>query len=338
MDIAWLQNEARSIHGIFEGLFYPFVTVLLLLGVVVDYFKVSIGGVPGTVQLVGRAFVAALLLHAYPEITNALASVADALAAKVGDLSQIKKVLDATGDRLDDFSWSWTSAKGLMLTGISFITFFLFYLSVYIANAGVVYVWVLAYVFSPLLIALYVLPATAGATKMLFQSIFEVSAWKVVWSTMAALLWSTALVDISKTGDDISALTLVSYNLMLAVSLLLTPIVVKALISGGLTSVVGSMVGMAAGAAALNPGALAPKLMKAGVRKSAGFAGTQVARGFNFIKDRVSDGISNLKPTSVKKKTPPKWHSEIPPPTEPPLFLKNRLAREGASRNKDAKK
>jgi hypothetical protein len=291
---------------------------------------------PGALQLAGRAFIAAILLHAYPEITNALASVSDALSAKIGDLSQIKKVLGAMGDRLDQLSWSWTSAKGLMLTGISFATFFLFYLSVYIANAGVVYVWVLAYVFSPLLIALYVLPATAGATKALFQSIVEVSAWKVVWSTMAALLWSTALVDITKTGDDISALTLVSYNLMLAVSLLFTPIVVKALISGGLSSMAGSMVGMAAGAAALNPGALATKVAKGGIKKGAGFAASQAARGFNFLKEKVSSGVSNIKHPSKKK--PPHWHSEVPPPTEPPLFLKNRLAKEEAARAKKSAK
>ena len=48
---------------------------------------------------------------------------------------------------------------------ISFVTFFLLYISVYIADAAITYAWVLLYVFSPLFTALYVLPVTSGATK-----------------------------------------------------------------------------------------------------------------------------------------------------------------------------
>jgi hypothetical protein len=72
---------------------------------------------------------------------------------------------------------------------LSFLTFFILYFSIHIADSFYIYVWVMLYVFSPLLIALYVLPVTASATSGLFRSLIEVASWKIVWSVIATLLW-----------------------------------------------------------------------------------------------------------------------------------------------------
>ena len=39
VDFMWLSQEARQIHAIFQNVFYTFVTVLLLIGVMLEYFK-----------------------------------------------------------------------------------------------------------------------------------------------------------------------------------------------------------------------------------------------------------------------------------------------------------
>lgn len=338
MDLSWLQNEAKTIHAIFEGIFYSFCTVLVLVAVVTEYFKIPLGGTPSFAQLIGRVFVAALLLHAFPEITNTVADLTDALASKVGNLSEIKLVVNSLGDRFADLSWSWTSVRQMAIVIVSYLTFFLVYISVYLASAGVLYVWVLLYVFSPLLIALYVHPATAGATKALFRALFEVSAWKITWAVLAALLWSTARMDISK-ADDLSLLTLISYNLLLAISVLLTPIIVSALFTKGVTSMTSSMLGMAAGAAVMSPGALTMKTAgksKVGLK----YAGNAAVKGYSAFKSGVSSASSRLSAASHAKKTsgvttssPPRWHNQIPPPTEPPAWLSRKLDRE-QKRNK----
>src|ERR1035438_1208066 len=118
--------------------------------------------------------------------------------------------------------------EGLMLA-VSFIAFFILYLSVHLADACMIYTWTLCYVFSPILIALFVLPQTAGATRALYRAIIEVSFWKIVWSVLATLLWSAALSDINKPGTDISFISAICFNLMLAFSLAVTPKVVHAL-------------------------------------------------------------------------------------------------------------
>jgi hypothetical protein len=333
MDLSWLQNEAKTIHAIFEGIFYSFCTVLVLVAVVTDYFKIPLGGTPSFVQLIGRVFVAALLLHAFPEITNAVADFTDSLAAKVGNLAEIKHVVNTLGDRFSDLSWSWTSVRQMAVVVVSYLTFFLVYISVYLASAGVLYVWVLLYVFSPLMIALYVHPATAGATKALFRSLFEVSAWKITWATLAALLWSTARMDISK-ADDLSLLTLISYNLLLAISVLLTPIVVSALFSKGITAMTSSMLGMAAGAAVMSPGALT---MKSAAKSKDGlkFTGSAIGKGYGAAKGGIASVASRFSGSSSKKSAPktrssqpPRWHNQIPPPKEPPPWLAKKLEQE----------
>ncbi len=68
MDISWISSQAKEIHTFFVSIFYILATLLLLIGVLLEYFKMPIGGVPATSQLVGRALVAAILLVAYPEI------------------------------------------------------------------------------------------------------------------------------------------------------------------------------------------------------------------------------------------------------------------------------
>lgn len=253
-DMTWLATEAQKIHMLFQGAFYVLITLLLVLGVVLEYFKMPLGELPSFSQLVGRAVIAAILLHSYPSITNAIADVADAVSSQLGDLNNYQLVLDRMGDKLGEFSWSWVSFKETVMLIISFLTFFLLYFSLHIAQAFYLYTWTLLYVFAPILTALYVLPATAGATKALFRSLIEVASWKIVWSVIATLLWSSALSDLNKPGMDVSFLTAISFNIILAGSLLLTPFVVHALAGSGLATMTRNVGALAIGGLAITPG------------------------------------------------------------------------------------
>lgn len=252
-DLAWLATESQKIHQIFSSYFYLMVTVLLSVGVMIEYFKWPVGGVPSFGTLVGRALIAALILHAYPEITNTIADITDAVAQKLGDLNDFKLILDRMGDKLGELSWSWVSFKETIMLIISFLTFFLLYFSIHIADSFYIYVWVMLYVFSPLLIALYVLPQTAGATKALFRSLIEVASWKIVWSVIATLLWNSALSEINKDGSQVSFLSAIGFNIILAGSLLLTPFIVHALAGHGLAQMGKDLGSLAIGGMTISP-------------------------------------------------------------------------------------
>ncbi|MGE4107746.1 MAG: hypothetical protein AB7F66_11065 [Bacteriovoracia bacterium] len=290
-DLNWLAQEAKQIHAIFNGMFYGLASLLLVLGVVIEYFKLPLGGVPWIPQLIGRTLVAAILLNSYPEVTNSLSDVTDALVSQIGNYNDFHLVLDKMGDKLSEFTFSWTSVKETLMLGFSFITFFLLYISVYIANAGVIFVWVLLFIFSPILIALFILPSTAVATKALYRSLFEVCAWKIVWAVLAALLWSSALGEMNKPEHNINFLTVIAYNLILAASLLFTPIVVTALTSKGMASMASSMMGMAAGAALFNPG----KLATATVKKGASTGSEAVGSGYSQLKENYFQDTNKKK-------------------------------------------
>lgn len=272
-DLSWLAQEARSIHAVFESVFYGLAVVLVLIGVISEYFKLPMGGMAFTPELIGRVLIAALLLHSFPEVTNTLSDITDALANRIGDYNNFNLVTSRMKEKLDTMVWSWAAVKDSIIMLFAFVTFFILYLSVFITNAGVIYVWTILYVFSPILIAFFILPATAGATKALYRTLFEVCMWKIAWATLAALLWSSALSDMNKT--DINFLTVISFNLILALSLLATPIVVSALASKGLSSMASSAIGTAAMAATFSPTLVVKKGVSMGVS-----AGTGAAKSF----------------------------------------------------------
>jgi hypothetical protein len=253
LDMTWLASEAQKLHGIFQGAFFSLVTVLLLLAIVLDYFRIPLGGAPGFSTLVARCLIATMLLIAMPEIMNAVANITDAIAHEVGNLNNFKLVLSRMGDKLKTLSWSWTSIKDMVTLMISFLSFFILYITVYFADAAFLYSWTLIYVFSPIILALFVLPVTSGATSAMFRSMIEVSLWKIVWASMAALLWSTALSDINKPEYHIDFLTAIVVNLMLALSVLLTPLLVRSLFGAGVSGAASAIQGMAMAGAALTP-------------------------------------------------------------------------------------
>ncbi len=164
MDTQWLATEAKTLHDTFNGLFFTMVATLLISGVIIEYFKLPLGGMPQFTHLVGRVFIASLLLIAVPEVMNLLASITDTIVNQIGSMNEYKLVLARLGERLKTLSWSWVSIKDLTLTVISFLTFFLLYITVYLADAFFLFAWMLLYIMSPVLTALFVLPATAGAT------------------------------------------------------------------------------------------------------------------------------------------------------------------------------
>lgn len=244
MDISWISSQAKEIHSFFVSIFYSLAVLLLLIGVLIDYFKLPIGGVPAFQQLVGRALVAAILLVAYPQVSNWIAAIADSVSEHLGSINHYQNVLKSAGSSLKDHSWSWTSLGDTLLSAVAILAYFILYLTVFFFDAAIVYCLVLLYIFSPVMIAFYILPQTASLTGGLFRTLFEIAAWKIVWSVLGTLLWSTALHNFEAKGENF--ITLLALTLMLALSILLTPLVVRNLISGALSNIASQTAGLAA--------------------------------------------------------------------------------------------
>jgi hypothetical protein len=278
MDTTWLSSQAQTLHNVFGNLFYLFMTVLLLIGVILEYFKFAIGGTPQFSVLVGRCFIAALLLVALPEVMDLLAKFTDSVVKDLGAFNVMHDVLQALGLKCKSLTWSWVGLKDLVMVAISALSFFALYVTVYVGDAIFVYSWILLYVMSPVLIALYVLPATAGATSALFKSLIHVCAWKILWCVLCSLMWSFALSDINKPDSSVNFLTAILVNLMLAISVLMVPKVTSGFLSGGISGVADGIGNTLMNAASLTPSSVAQNAMKP-VRETKNF-GKQALMGF----------------------------------------------------------
>ena len=268
MDMTWLATQAKQLHDFFSSIFYLTVTVLLLFGVVLNFFKMSMGHVPEFMQLLARAVLAALILAALPEIMNILADTTDQMASQIGQLNNIHLVLAKMSEKLHTLTWSWVNVKDSLLLLISFVSFFFVYGSVYIIDAMFSFTWTVLYVFSPLLIAAFTLPSTAQATRGLFQSLIEVCLWKICWAAMAALLWSYAYSQINAPDFDVDFLTAIFLNLLLAFSVVLTPVIVKSLVNGGMAGAATVMGGALLATATMTPQGMIGHA-KSGIKKTA---------------------------------------------------------------------
>lgn len=275
MDISWISTQAREIHTFFVSIFYLLTTILLLLGVLTDYFKMPIGGTPSFTQLVGRALIATILLIAYPEISNTVAAISDAVADRLGSLNSFTNVMKSAGVALKQHSWSWTSVGDTLLSVVAYGAYLILYITVFFFDAAIVYSLTLLYIFSPLMIAFYILPSTSSMTSGLFRTLFEVAAWKIVFAVLGTLLWSTALNDFSNSGKG-NFITLVALTLMLAFSILMTPVVVRSIISGTVANIATQTAGLAA--MALSAGFLTPTALAALTGKGAKSAAISTAK------------------------------------------------------------
>ncbi len=297
MDINWLATEAKTLHVIFSNMFFALVTTFLVIGVVLEFFKISMGSMPQFPQIVARVFIASMLLIAIPEIMNTLALVTDAMTKEIGQFLEFKHVLEKLSDKFGQMSWSWVSIKDSVIILISYLSFFLFYISVYLADAFFLYSWMLIYVFSPLLIAFYIFPMTANATTMLFKSLIEVCAWKIVWCVMSALLWSMALSDINNPEHGINFLTVIILNLMLAFSVIMTPKITAAFLGGGVSSVASSVGSKVFSDLVITPAKalVASKLTTDGMRKAMDSKPKRQAKPGAHVKNGVnaSNGSQN---------------------------------------------
>jgi hypothetical protein len=318
MDSTWLAQEAQQLHSIFQNAFFAMLSAFMVLAVVMEFFKLPLGNSPAFMTLVGRALIATLLLIALPEIMNFVADATDSIAKDIGDLNNFHLVLSKLGEKLKTLSFSWTSLRDVITVLISFLSFFALYITVYFADAAFLYCWTLIYVFSPLILALYIFPQTAGATTAMFKSILEVSLWKICWAVMAALLWSTALSDINTPQANINWLTSIVLNLMLMVSILMTPKLVRALLSGGISELASGVQGAVMSAASLTPPVALAKA-KSGLMflpsKAGGFAKKQAAKGTK----KAVDGVKNSAyAQNLMKKFPTKKSPTNPPAPKKP--------------------
>jgi hypothetical protein len=237
MDLTWLATEAKTLHAVFQNMFYSFILALFVIGIIIELFKIPLGGTPEISQLFSRLMLSVIIMVAVPEVMNLLADLSDSLVAQLGSFNDYQHVKERLREQLSQITMSWVSIKDLILLLIGLVSYLVLLVGLYFADAIFVFAWLLIYVFSPVLSACYVLPATAGATKMLFKSLIEVTIWKCMWAVMGALVWSMAASQINDPKYQMNFVTVIILNLMLFFSLWKVPSITSAFLQSGVSQV-----------------------------------------------------------------------------------------------------
>jgi len=238
---SWLSREALNLHLIFREAFWALLLSLVVIGLVLDFFKVPFGLTPNPQSLIARAFLAVILLSLHREITNFIAMVVDVFSEDLGEFSLITSTIKALVKNfresifVNNFTWSWPPANSIMVY-LSIGSYWLAYFSIFLLEAAQLYFWTFLFIVSPIIFALT--PISTSPVKALYKTIIQVSIWKVAWNVSAIMLWSTAFNNIQ---DEQSSLTVFAYVLFCAFGMLLTPVIVTALAGKGLDSLSSSV-------------------------------------------------------------------------------------------------
>lgn len=286
-----LGSLVRDIHGVLVGLFYLALPVAIVLAVIIGYFQ---NGAPDYNDILRRALVAALLLVSFPEVSNLILDLCDGLAARIDNMSGLETVMRMAEEK----SRSYALAKSalllkfddLIIAFLSLISFIFLYVARYLSIALYYFYWVLLSAISPILILFYMFPQTAGITKNLYRSLIEVASWKIIWAVQSAMLTALSFGNIYRTEG--SYITLMVLNLVIAIGMLFTPLIVKSLANEGVHSTAQAFGPLAAAAIAAAP----TRLVSLGQKTR-----TAVTAGRKF----ASENIQRIKQTVRKQRRSP---------------------------------
>jgi Na+/melibiose symporter-like transporter len=228
----------------------------MILSVIFGYFK---NGAPDYVDILRRSLIAALLIASFPEVSQLILTVCNGVATRIDNLSGLNEIMRMAQEKADSYSLAKSALllkfDDLIIAGLSFLSLIVLLVARYLCIALYYFYWILLSALSPILILFYVFPSTAGITKGLYRGLIEVACWKIVWAVQSAMLTALSFGNIYQTNG--SYVTLIVLNIVIAVGMLFTPMIVKSLAGEGVQSTAQTVGSVAAAAMVALPAKIA---------------------------------------------------------------------------------
>ncbi|HXH30970.1 MAG TPA: hypothetical protein VNJ01_09175 [Bacteriovoracaceae bacterium] len=232
-----LGSLMNDMHQEFVGMFYLLLPVFFSLAVALAWFR-SPSGSPEFLDIIKRSIVATILLVSFPDLSQAIMNIADAIALRVDEMNGLETVLKMAAEKSEAYTSSPMSLllqfDDLLIAGLSVLSYIVLYVARYLTIAMYHFFWLFFMVTSPLLILFHLFEGTAQITKNLFTGMIEVACWKIVWAILGAMLTSLSFGDAYQAEG--SYITLVVMNFVIAAAMLMTPMMVRSITAGGVHS------------------------------------------------------------------------------------------------------
>jgi len=239
----------RELHQDFVKVYYLLLPVFFMLAIAIAWFRSPQGSFE-FVEILKRTLVSCILLVAFPDIAKAILYVSEGIVERIDNLNSLDAVIRMAQEKSQSYTFSVKSMllqfNDLLIATLSFISYLILYVARYLTVAMYYFFWIFFMSVAPLIILFQIFIGGEKIVGNLFKGMIEVSAWKIVWAILGAMLTSLSF---GKTyAAEGNYLTLMVMNFVIAIAMLATPMVVKSLVGSGFQSM-SSILGTAATAA-----------------------------------------------------------------------------------------
>ena len=129
--------------------------------------------------------------------------------------------------------------NNLLIAVLSFISYLVLYIARYLMIAMYYFFWMFFVTSAPLLLLFNLFPSTTQITMNLFRGMIEVASWKIVWAILGVMLSALSFGDAYRIEGNY--LTLMVMNFVIAISMSMTPLLVRNLVGQGIQSMSNSL-------------------------------------------------------------------------------------------------
>ncbi|MFZ4402795.1 MAG: hypothetical protein ACOYOK_01725 [Pseudobdellovibrionaceae bacterium] len=290
----YLSGVGAELHAelvkMYWVLLVPFVLFLFVMEILKDEN-------PNIKEIFRRILISILLLYTFSWAVDAIATIGDAVTAKINGLEKLSEVLAKLGPNYSGQD-SWFSMRDTALYIFSLAAYIIAYVGFFVAMALTHFVWTILYICAPLMILAYVSPITSHVTTSLYKGMIQVVLWKILWSILGILLLNLAIQPAASGMEDY--LMSIVVNLCIGISMLFIPIATKSLLGDGMNGLASTL-------------AMAPALATAGVVKlTASKWGSKLMQGAknagSFTAKPVTNPIAG-RYQMMKEKIKPRFKS-----------------------------
>ena len=233
-DFGPLGSLMMSLHEEFVRIYYLMLPVFFALSIAVTWVRSPHGSIE-FIDVLKRAVISTLLLAAFPEISQAIIFIADGIAERIDQVNGLDNFLRMAQEKALGFTFARNvlllSIPDLIIALLAFVSYLILYIARYLTIAMYHFYWTFYMISAPLLLLFNLFPSTSQVAGNLFKGLVEVASWKIVWAILGAMMTAISFGDAYKAEGNY--ITLVVMNFVIAISMLKTPSIVKALISGG---------------------------------------------------------------------------------------------------------
>ncbi len=295
---AALGSVAYKLHMELRSIYFLLLPVFFMASVAMVWIQNPTGG-PEFIDKVKRAFVATILLAGFSEISDVILFLTNGIADKIDNMSGLTSVMQMASEKAHSYTVSPMSPilafDDFIMAALSYLSYFILYCARFIMVAIYHFSWIFLTIMAPILLLFHLF--STQITINLFRSLLEVASWRVVWSVLSVML--KALPFGTWYAMEGNYLTIIVLNFVIAICMIGTPLVVRALVGSGFSAMAGGLTGATAAVMLAAPAKAmaAAKLGKGILGDFAGFGRT--------INTKLGQGGQGIGGNSAHQSKPP---------------------------------